>query len=337
MKAIEIREKFGIDALQAAERPRPEAGPGEVLLRVRAASLNYRDLMVVRGLYNPKMQLPCVPCSDAAGELAAVGPGVSRLRVGQRVAGLFMPAWQAGEVTEARARSALGGGGQGVLAEYVVLPEGGVVAVPEHLSDEEAATLPCAAVTAWHALVTEGGVKPGDTVLVQGTGGVSLFALQFARLAGARVLITSSHDAKLERARQLGTVEGVNYKTTPDWGDWARGRTGGVGVDHVVEVGGAGTLGQSLRAVRLGGRVSLIGVLAGGGGQVSLLPILMKNIRVQGIFVGSGEMFEAMNRAIAAHQLRPVVDRVFPFEQAVDAFRYLESGSHFGKVCIRVS
>jgi NADPH:quinone reductase-like Zn-dependent oxidoreductase len=337
MRAFEIREKFGIDALQPAERPRPEPGPGEVLLRVRAVSLNYRDLMMVRGQYNPKMQLPCVPCSDAAGEVAAAGPGVTRVRLGQRVAGLFMPGWQAGEVTEAKARSAHGGGGQGVLAEYVVLPEGGVVSIPEHLSDEEAATLPCAAVTAWHALVTEGGVKPGDTVLTLGTGGVSLFALQFARLAGARVLITSGHDAKLERARKLGAAEGVNYKTTPEWGDWARSRTGGAGVDHVVEVGGAGTLGQSLRAVRLGGRVSLIGVLAGGGGQLSLLPVLMKNVRVQGIFVGSGEMFEAMNRAIAAHQLRPVVDRVFPFEQAADAFRYLESGSHFGKVCIRVA
>jgi NADPH:quinone reductase-like Zn-dependent oxidoreductase len=337
MRAWEIQNTVGIDSLAQVQKSPPTPGPGEVIVRVRAVSLNYRDLMVVRGQYNPKMRLPCVPCSDAAGEVAAVGAGVSRVRTGQRVAGLFMPAWQEGEVTEAKARSALGGGAQGVLAEYVVLPEGGVVAVPEHLSEEEAATLPCAALTAWHALVTEGGVKPGDTVLAQGTGGVSLFALQFARLAGARVLITSGHDAKLERALSLGAAEGINYKTTPDWGDWARNRTGRVGVDHVVEVGGAGTLGQSMRAVRPGGRVSLIGVLAGGGGQISLLPVLMKNIRIQGIFVGSGEMFEAMNRAIAAHQLRPVVDRVFPFEQAPEAFRFLESGAHFGKVCIRVS
>jgi NADPH:quinone reductase-like Zn-dependent oxidoreductase len=337
MRVWEIRNAFGLESLKPAERPQPEPGPGQVLLRVRAVSLNYRDLMLVKGIYNPKMQLPCVPCSDAAGEITAVGTGVSKVKVGQRVAGLFMPGWQAGAVTEAKARSALGAGGTGVLAEYVLLPEDGVVGVPEHLNEEEAATLPCAAVTAWHALITEGEIKPGDTVLVQGTGGVSLFALQFARLAGARVYITSSRDDKLERARTLGAAEGVNYKTTPEWGDWARGRTGGVGVDHVVEVGGAGTLPQSLRAVRLGGRVSLIGVLAGGGGSMSLLPILMKAVRVQGIFVGSREMFEAMNRAIAEHRLRPVVDRVFPFDQAAEAFRYLESGAHFGKVCIRVS
>jgi NADPH:quinone reductase-like Zn-dependent oxidoreductase len=335
MKVYEVRGKFGLESLAAAERPQPQPGPHEVLVRVRAVALNYRDLLVVKGAYNPKMPLPRVPCSDAAGEVAAVGEKVNRVRVGQRVAGLFMPAWQSGELTEAKARSALGGGVDGVLAEYVVLPEDGVVAVPEHLDDVEAATLPCAAVTAWHALVTEGGVKPGDTVLVQGTGGVSLFALQFARLAGARVIATSSRDDKLERVRALGASAGINYKTTPEWGERARVLSGG-GVDHVVEVGGAGTLAQSLRAVRLGGRVSLIGVLSGGAGQISLFPVLMKNVRVQGIFVGSGEMFEAMNRAIAAHQLRPVVDRVFPFDRAPDAFGHLESGAHFGKVVVRV-
>jgi NADPH:quinone reductase-like Zn-dependent oxidoreductase len=335
MKVYEVRGKFGLESLAAAERPQPQPGPHEVLVRVRAVALNYRDLLVVKGAYNPKMPLPRVPCSDAAGEVAAVGEKVNRVRVGQRVAGLFMPAWQSGELTEAKASSALGGGVDGVLAEYVILPEDGVVAVPEHLDDVEAATLPCAAVTAWHALVTEGGVKPGDTVLVQGTGGVSLFALQFARLAGARVIATSSRDDKLERVRALGASAGINYKTTPEWGERGRVLSGG-GVDHVVEVGGAGTLAQSLRAVRLGGRVSLIGVLSGGAGQISLFPVLMKNVRVQGIFVGSGEMFEAMNRAIAAHQLRPVVDRVFPFEQVPDAFRHLESGAHFGKVVVRV-
>jgi NADPH:quinone reductase-like Zn-dependent oxidoreductase len=337
MKVYEVRGRFGLDALAVAERPRPEPGPRELLVRVRAVSLNYRDLLVVKGQYNPRMPLPRVPCSDGAGEVVAAGTGVSRVKVGQRVAGLFMPAWQSGELTDAKAHSALGGAVDGVLAEYVVLPEDGVVAVPEHLGDEEAATLPCAALTAWHALVTEGGVKPGDSVLLQGTGGVSLFALQFARLAGAEVIITSGSDDKLRRARDLGAADGINYKATPDWGDRARELTGGVGVDQVVEVGGAGTLPQSLRAVRLGGRVSLIGVLAGGGGQLSLLPVLMKNVRVQGIFVGSREMFEAMNRAIALHRLRPVVDRVFPFGQAVDAFRHLESGAHFGKVCVRVA
>jgi NADPH:quinone reductase-like Zn-dependent oxidoreductase len=335
MKVYEIRGKFGLESLTLTDRPQPQPGPNEVLVRVKAVSLNYRDLLVAKGAYNPKMPLPRVPCSDAAGEVAAVGDGVRRVRTGQRVAGLFMPAWLSGEVTEAQSRSALGGAEDGVLAEYVVLPEDGLVVVPEHLSDEEAATLPCAAVTAWHALVTEGGVKPGDTVLVQGTGGVSLFALQFARLAGARVIATSSRDDKLERARALGAADLINYKTTPEWGDKARELSGG-GVDHVVEVGGAGTLAQSLKAVRMGGHVSMIGVLSGGGGQISLFPVLMKNVRVQGIFVGSRDMFEAMNRAIAAHRLRPVVDRVFPFDQAPEAFRHLESGSHFGKVCIRL-
>jgi NADPH:quinone reductase-like Zn-dependent oxidoreductase len=334
MQAYEIRGGFGIDRLARVQRPRPRPGPGEVLLRVRAVSLNYRDLLVTKGLYNPKMPLPRVPCSDAAGVVEEAGPGVAHVRPGDRVAGLFMPAWVSGDVTEAKAKSALGGGVDGVLAEYVLLPEEGVVAVPVHLTDEEAATLPCAAVTAWHALVTEGGVKAGDVVLTQGTGGVSLFALQFARLLGARVIGTSGSDDKLARARELGLSDGINYRTTPEWGDRARELAGGAGVDHVVEVGGAGTLPQSLRAVRMGGRVSLIGVLSGVG-SFNPLPVLMKNVRVQGIYVGSREMFEAMNRAVALHGLRPVVDRVFPFAEAPDALRYLESGAHFGKIVIR--
>jgi len=335
MKVYEIRDHFGLEALTLTERPQPQPGPHEVLVRLRAASLNYRDLLIVKGQYNPKMPLPRIPLSDAAGEVAAVGPGVWRVQVGQRVAAIFMQKWISGELDETKAKSALGGEIDGLLAEYAVLHEDGLVQVPEHLSFEEAATLPCAAVTAWHGLVTEGHVKPGDTVLLQGTGGVSLFALQFARLAGARVFITSSSNEKLERARKLGAVEGINYKETPEWGDKIRALTDGRGVDHVVEVGGAGTLGQSLRAVRRGGQISLIGVLSGPG-QVNPVPILMKNVRVQGIFVGSREMFEAMNRAIAASQLRPIIDRVFPFTEVVQAFRYLESGAHFGKICIRI-
>jgi NADPH:quinone reductase-like Zn-dependent oxidoreductase len=333
MQVYEIANGFGFENLRRAERPDPKAGPGQVVVKVRAASLNYRDLLVVKGAYNPKMPLPRVPLSDAAGVVEAVGPGVTRVKVGQRVAGIFMQNWLDGEVDEVKARSALGGAIDGVLAEYVVLDENGLVAVPEHLSNEEAATLPCAAVTAWHALVTEGGIKAGDTVLIQGTGGVSLFALQFARLLGARVLGTSSSDAKLDRARSLGLSEGVNYKTTPEWGEAIRKLAGGAGVDHVVEVGGAGTLPQSLRAVRLSGRISLIGVLSGGS-QFNPMPILMKNVRVQGIFVGSRAMFEAMNRAIALHKLRPVIDRVFPSSEIVAALKHLESGAHFGKVVV---
>lgn len=335
MHAIEIQNSFGLDNLVVAERPQPQPGPGQVLLQMRAWSLNYRDLLVVKGQYNPKLRLPLVPLSDGVGEVVALGEGVTRVRKGDRVAGAFMQKWIDGGPSDLKARSSLGGGGMdGVLAEYVVLHEDGVVPVPAHLGDVEAATLPCAAVTAWHALITEGELKPGDTVLIQGTGGVSIFALQFARLAGARVLATSSSDAKLERVRQLGATDGINYKTTPEWGDKVRELTGGQGVDHVVEVGGAGTLGQSLRAVRTGGRISLIGVLSGGG-QVNPMPILMKNVRVQGIYVGSRAMFEAMNRAIAQSGLRPVVDRVFPFREAQAALRHLESGAHFGKVCLQ--
>jgi NADPH:quinone reductase-like Zn-dependent oxidoreductase len=332
MKAIELQNSFGIDSLTQVERPEPKAGPGQVLLRMKAWSLNYRDLMMVKGQYNPKLRLPMTPVSDGVGVVAAVGDGVSRVKVGDRVAGCFMQNWLGGGLTDAKARPSLGGGGaEGLLAEAVVLPQDGVVGVPAHLSDEEAATLPCAALTAWNA-VAEGGVRAGDTVLIQGTGGVSLFALQFARLLGARVIATSSSDAKLQRVQQLGAAEGINYKTTPEWGDRARDLSGGV--DHVVEVGGAGTLGQSLKAVRSGGTISLIGVLSGVG-QMNPLPILMKAVRLQGIFVGSRDMFEAMNRAIALHQLRPVIDRVFPMSAARDAWRHLESGAHFGKVCLK--
>ncbi len=333
MKAFEIRNGFGLDALTLTDLPDRRPGPGQVLLRMRAWSLNYRDLLVVKGQYNPRLRLPLIPLSDGVGQVAAVGEGVTQLQAGDRVCPLFMPKWVAGALTDAKGRSALGGGNPGVLAEYTVFDQDGVVRVPDHLTDEEAATLPCAAVTAWHALMTEGQVQPGDTVLTQGTGGVSIFALQFARLTGARVLITSSSDAKLERARQIGAADGINYKTTPDWDKRVRELTADVGVDHVVELGGAGTLGKSFRAVRTGGRISLIGVLSGGG-EVNPMPVLMKNVRLQGIFVGSGEMFEAMNRAIALHRVRPVVDRVFPFAEAREALRYLESGAHFGKVCI---
>jgi NADPH:quinone reductase-like Zn-dependent oxidoreductase len=333
MKVFEIQGGFGLDKLQRAERPQPTPGPGQVLLKLETVSLNYRDLLVVKGLYNPKMKLPRIPVSDGVGQVAAVGPGVSRVKTGQRVCGLFMPDWVEGELNETKARSALGGGVDGLLAEYAVLPETGVISVPAHLSPEEAATLPCAAVTAWHGLVEAVQVRPGESVLVQGTGGVSLFALQFGRLAGARVIITSSSDAKLERARGLGASDTINYKTTPEWGDRVRELTGGRGVDHVIEVGGAGTLPQSFKAIRPGGHLALIGILSGYG-ECSPLPILMKGIRVTGIFVGSGALFEAMNRAIALHQLRPVIDRVFSFDQAPEALRYLESGSHFGKIVI---
>jgi NADPH:quinone reductase-like Zn-dependent oxidoreductase len=335
MKVYEIRDGFGLDSLKQADRPEAKPGSGEVLVKIRAVSLNYRDLLVVKGVYNPKMNLPRIPCSDAAGEVVAVGDGVTRVKVGQRVAGLFMPAWLEGELNDAKAKSSLGGSVDGLLAEFAVLSEEAVVVVPTHLSDEEASTLPCAAVTAWNGLVHAGGVRPGESVLVQGTGGVSLFALQLARLAGARVIATSSSDEKLVRVKELGASDGINYRTTPEWGETVRHLTGGRGVDHVIEVGGAGTLAQSLRAVRTGGHIALIGVLSGYG-QVNPLPILMKGVRVTGIYVGSRDMFEAMNRAIALNGLRPIVDRVFPFTDAVAAFRHMEAAAHFGKIVIRL-
>ena len=327
-------DAFGFEHLRMTERPEPQPGHGQVAVAVKAVSLNFRDLLIVKGMYNPKMPLPRVPGSDAAGEVIAIGPGVTRVAVGDRVCGTFMQRWISGTLTEMAARSGLGGDIDGVLAERVVLSEDGVVKVPAYLSFEEAATLPCAAVTAWNALA-EGGLRAGETVLLQGTGGASIFALQIARLFGARVLITSGHDEKLERAIGMGASAGVNYRTTPDWDRWAKGQTGGVGVDHVVEVGGAGTLERSLKAVRTAGHIPLIGVLAGIG-TVNPISILMRSIRVRGIFVGSRSMFEEMNRAFDLHRTRPVVDYTFPFEDFPRALQYLESGAHFGKVVVRV-
>ncbi|WP_422928800.1 zinc-dependent alcohol dehydrogenase family protein [Singulisphaera sp. PoT] len=335
MRAFRIHDFGGADGLRLDDVAKPEPGHGQVLVRVRAASLNYRDLLVAKGLYNPKLPLPIVPLSDAAGEVEAVGPGVTNVKVGDRVAGIFMQGWISGGLTDAAARTALGGAIPGVLAESVVLDANGVVKIPEHLSFEEGATLPCAAVTAWHAIFENGTPKAGDTVLVQGTGGVSLFALQFARIAGVRVIATSSSDEKLARVKEMGAADLINYKTTPDWDKAARKLTDGVGVDHVVEVGGSGTLPKSLGAVASGGRISMIGVLSGGGGEIGLFPVLMKAIRIQGIYVGSRAMFEAMNRAITYHKIRPVIDRVFPFEEAPAALRHMESGSHFGKIVIK--
>jgi len=333
MKAYLLKTGFGIENLSLEDVPQPIPGPGQVLLKMSAWSLNYRDLLVVRGIYAPNLKFPFQILSDGVGEVVAVGAGVTRARTGDRVAGAFMQTWIEGEMNDEKFNSALGAHRPGIAAEYVVLDADGVVLVPGHLTDEEAATLPCAAVTAWQALVTSGNLTAGDSVLVLGTGGVSIFALQFARMLGARVIATSSSDDKLERVRALGASELINYKTTPAWGKRVRDLTGGRGVDHIVEVGGAGTLAQSLEAIRSSGRVSLIGVLT--GGEANPIPILMKSVTLQGIFVGSREMFEAMNRAIALNALKPVVDRVFPFAELPQALRHMESGAHFGKIVIR--
>jgi NADPH:quinone reductase-like Zn-dependent oxidoreductase len=341
MRTVEVRGAFGLDNLALVERPTPAPTlePGQVLLRMRAASLNYRDLLTVQGKYNPKQKLPLIPCSDGVGEVVEVGEGVTRVRPGDRVCPIFAQRWISGEPTREKVRSTLGGPLDGTLAELMVLDQEGMVHVPEHLTDEEAAALPCAAVTAWNALAAAG-IKAGDTVLVQGTGGVSIFALQLGTLLGARVIVTSSSGEKLDRARDLGAWEGINYRETPEWGVRARQLAGGEGVDLVVEVGGAGTLDQSLRAVRFGGSVSLVGNLAGTDAQVRLTMIFMQRIRVHGILVGDRESFEAMNRAIAVHGLRPVIDRVFPLEESRAAFDQafdpIAAGGHFGKVCVRI-
>jgi len=336
MKAIVVDGSFGLENLKLVDRPVPEPEPGQVLLRMSAASLNYRDLLMVTGGYNPRQPLPLIPCSDGVGQVEAVGPEVSRVAVGQRVATCFCQGWTAGPPTRERLRDTLGGPLDGTLAQYMVLDQEGVVPVPEYLSDEEAATLPCAALTAWTALVVEGRLKAGQWVLLQGTGGVSIFALQLARAMGARVIITSSSDEKLARALELGAEHIINYRTEPKWGKAARKLTGGQGVDQVVEVGGADTLSQSLAAVAIGGHISLIGVLSGVASKVMLTQILMSYVRVQGLLVGNRDSFEAMNRAMEAEAIRPVVDRVFPLEETAEAMSYMQGAGHFGKVVIKV-
>ncbi len=335
MKVIELQNSIGIDSLNVVDRPQPKPGANQILLKMRAFSLNYRDLMVVKGMYNPRLRLPMVPLSDGLGEVVEVGAAVTRFKKGDRAVSCFLQGWLAGQLTEVAAKTALGGGGTGMAAEYVVLNEEGALVPPAHLTDEEAATLPCAALTAWNALACSGNVKAGDVVLIQGTGGVSLFALQFARLLGARVIATSSSDEKLERVKRLGASDGINYKREPEWGARVRDLTAGVGADHIIEVGGAGTLGESTRAIRLQGQISLIGVLSGAT-QFNPLPLLMKHVRLQGIFTGSREMFESMNRAIALHHLRPVIDRTFDFGDIRAALTHMESGKHFGKICLRI-
>ncbi|MCW5830900.1 MAG: NAD(P)-dependent alcohol dehydrogenase [Labilithrix sp.] len=323
-------------ALALVERPAPALQPHEVAVRVRATSLNYRDLMVLRGNYARGAASNVVPLSDGAGEVVEVGSAVTQFAVGDRVAGTFMQKWTSGPIEPHHGASALGGAIDGMLAERVVLAESGLVRIPDYLSYEQAATLPCAAVTAWNGLFETGSLKPGQTVLVQGTGGVSIAALQLARAAGARVVVTSSSDAKLERARTLGAAGTINYKTTPEWSRAARELTGGLGVDHIVEVGGAGTFDESLSAIRLGGTISYIGVLTGAASQIKTQKLLLTSAHVNGIFVGSRSMFEALCQALEVSRVVPVVDRVFSFSEAPEAYKYFESQAHFGKVVITV-
>ena len=329
MKVWQIVGDGGIDTLEMAERPSPEPGPGQVRVRVRANSINYRDLNTVRAPGRMGLAFPRIPNSDGAGDVVMVGAGVFGIAVGDRVAGCFFQNWAAGGISAAAMASAQGGPIDGMLAEEVVLNAHGVVPIPAQLDHAEVATLPCAALTAWSGLTVKGNLKAGDTVLLLGTGGVSIFALQFCTLMGARAIVTSKSDDKLARARAMGAWQTINYADTPDWESAVKDMTGGVGVDHVVEVGGGGTLAQSIEAVRIGGHIAMIGVLT--QGAVNPMPILRKSIRLNGIYVGSRAMFLDMNAAIGAGGLKPVIDRRFAF---ADAYRCMEAAGHFGKIVI---
>jgi NADPH:quinone reductase-like Zn-dependent oxidoreductase len=339
MRAWQI-SSFGIDSLEFVERPTPSPDPGQVLVKVRAISFNYRDLLMVKGLYNPKLKFPRIPCSDGAGEVVATGEGVTAWKPGDRVMGIFMQNWHDGELTPIKARGALGGDIDGVLAEYIVLNEDGLVRIPQHLSFQEASTLPCAAVTAWNALAA-GRLRPGATILIQGTGGVAIFALQLARLHGLRVLGISSSDDKLQRASSLGLDAGLNYTENPDWDRWALEETSGEGVDLVVEVGGIATMPTSIKAIRIGGTIAQIGILSGPADLAANIPfpipsILHKQARIQGIYVGSRKDFEEMNKAIVLTQLRPIGEN-FHWSQAREALTRMEESSHFGKLVLTIA
>lgn len=338
MKAVMLRET---GRLEIVERPEPVPGPGQVVVRVRAASLNYRDLLTVKGGYGSMVKPPFVPLSDGAGEIAAIGPGVTRVRVGDRVMGNFFQTWLSGAAHRQRPRNAagmgsLGGPLDGALQQMMLLSEDGVVKLADHLSFEEGAALPCAGLTAWSAVVTQSVAEPGDTVLTQGTGGVSLFALLFSKARGCRVIATSSSPEKIARLRAAGADATIDYRAEPDWGRAARALNGGEGVDQVVEVGGAGTLAQSVKAVRFGGTISTIGVLDGAKGEVNVALLVMNNIRLQGVTVGSRDEAEQMMRAVTLHRIVPPVDRVFDFEDHAAAMQWMAAGRHFGKVCIRI-
>ncbi len=332
MRAWEVREPTGLDGLALNNsRAEPKAGHGQIVVRVRAAALNFRDQGVIKGAYG-YTKFPVIPLSDGAGEVAEVGPGVTQFKVGDRVAGTFFVNWTGGRIPPNAGHNSLGGMVDGMLTEYALLNETGAIAVPPHLTFEEAATLPCAALTAWNAVVETGRIKAGETIALLGTGGVSVFALAFAKMHGAFVVMTSSSDDKLARAKALGADVTINYRTTPDW-DAALKTHIAAGVDHIVEVGGANTLEKSMAAIRPGGAIYVIGALAGAG-AINPRMINRKGIRLQGIHVGSREMFADMNRAIALTKLKPAIDRVFGFDDAKAAYAHQQAAGHFGKIVI---
>jgi NADPH:quinone reductase-like Zn-dependent oxidoreductase len=335
MKVMEMRDGWGVDHITPGTRPDPSPGRGQVLIKMQAASVNYRDLvMTQRGYGRHSGELPLIPLSDGAGIVAETGAGVTRVKLGDLVCPAFAQLWVSGVLREDYRPGMLGGPLDGVMQEYMVLPEAGVVKAPAHFSAIEAATLPCAALTAWSAVIGAG-VKPGDTVVTQGTGGVSLFALMFAKAAGARTIITSSSDDKLARAKPLGADIGISYRTHPEWSREVRRALGGSGADLIVELGGAQSLDQSLRAIRTSGTLALIGVLSGGLAELNLGRVVTQNVRLQGVTLGSREAFEDMVRAVETHRLKPPIDdKIYRFDAVADAIRAIPAGRHFGKICI---
>ncbi len=331
MKVIELAN-LSPQGLRLAERPDPVAGPGQIVVRMRAASLNYRDLLIIRGEYGP-ITPPVIPVSDGVGEVVALGPGVRRFAVGDRVSPIYVTNWIDGTLPVENMRR-LGGPLDGALAEYMVVSEEAAVRAPAHLSDTEAATLPVAAVTAWHALFVHGAVKPGQVVVVQGTGGVSLFALLLARAAGAEVVVTSGSQAKLARALELGAHHGINYRETPEWHQRVLEITRGRGADHVIDVAGGEELARSIAATGVEGTVYVVGMVRGHVASIPLLATMRRSVRLQSVAVGHRASFEALVRAMELHRIRPVVDRTFAVSQLHDALAYLENGNHFGKVAL---
>jgi NADPH:quinone reductase-like Zn-dependent oxidoreductase len=323
----------GIDALQVQEMTIPKPGPGEVCVRVHATSINYRDLITIKRGVNQEL----IPFSDGAGVVEGVGERVSGLKKGDKVLGLFFPLWQGGSIDAQRFSAARGGvPTDGMLAQYVCGREDGFMKFPEYLSCEEAATLPCAGLTAWNAMMVQGKLQQGQTVVIQGTGGVALFSLKFAKALGARVILLSSQADKLKKAEEMGADILINYKDQPEWDKIVLEKTNGKGADLVIELGGSGTLERSMNAAKISGRISMIGVLTGVSGQVNPMSIIRKCLSVNGIYVGSGDMQKQMHAALEANKIRPEIDRIFTFDQAKDAFAYLESAKHFGKIVVRV-
>lgn len=336
MRALKVESPWGLDAIEVVEVPDPQPGPGEVLVRMRAVSLNYRDMLMVVGAYGRMGSGggAITPFSDGCGIVEAVGPGVTRVKSGDRVATLFFQRWISGPPNLDKLSSSLGSPIPGAGRELAVFSQDGVSKVPDFLTDQQVATLPCAALTAWRALFVDGDLQPGETVVLQGTGGVSVFGLQFAHAAGYRTLITSSSDEKLARAEALGADHRVNYRQTPEWSGPVREVTGGVGADLIIEVGGGGTLEQSIKAIRIGGHIAIVGVVAGLGSGFNPAILITNSAKLQGLSVGSRDMFEAMCRGIELHRIQPVVDKVFPWTEAKAAFTAMQGGEHFGKIVL---